>query len=76
MNSTAVIHFDLSPQQKAAHLAFLLVVQGREYTTSQVAEMYSMSHRGAYGMLSSISGAIPLITTDHTIPRWRRFDCT
>lgn len=71
--STAVIHHDLSPQQKAAHLT-VLIIQGREYTTGQVATMFGMSNRGAWGMLNNIAGAVPLTTTEDSPCRWRRFD--
>lgn len=72
-NDTSVIHYGLSVQQKAVHLA-VHFLQGKEYTTEQVATMYDITHMGAYKLLNNISYALPLVTTDERPCRWKRFD--
>jgi len=60
---------DMTGQQKAARVA-LLLAQGREYSTVEIAEMFGMSWEGAFSMMDRISITIPLTKDENRGGKW------
>lgn len=59
----SIRQWDLSPQQKAAHITSLLRDEGR-YTTAEIAEMYGVTTTGARLMMYRISCVLPLLQNE------------
>ena len=80
MNTTAVIsadHGGLSAQQKAAKLVYLMVVEGWNPTTNEIAETFAMCGSSAYQMICRVSGVVPIYREDARPGepgRWKTFD--
>lgn len=53
-----MIYDDLSAQQRAAKIIWLMAEGGR-YTTAEAAEILGMSYMGAYWLLHDIKTAVP-----------------
>jgi hypothetical protein len=55
---------DLSAQQRAARLVWLLS-EGGEYTTSELADLMDWTYSGIYQMLHEIKEALPALTSEN-----------
>lgn len=62
---------DMTPQQRAALLTYQLL-NGRQYTTAEIAEHYGMTWHGANRMVTNISIHVPLVI--NSTGRWMTFD--
>lgn len=66
---------EMTPQERAAKVAYNIAISRKPITTSEVANMVGISYHGARRLMHNISGAgIPVYQDDRG--RWRLFDNT
>lgn len=61
---------DLSPQQKAVKLLWLLAV-GNQYSTREIADMFQMDFSGAWRMMYRIKEILPALQEPETGGKWK-----
>ena len=61
---------DLTGQQKAAKLTWLLA-QGGEYSTVEIAHMYSYTWAGAYKLMERLANVLPIVKDRQRNGKWR-----
>jgi hypothetical protein len=62
---------EMTPQQRAALLTYQLL-NGRQYSTAEIAETFNMTWHGAARLVNNISAYIPIAV--NSTGRWVRFD--